>query len=67
MPRSHPLSRILVRPAEAAELLAISQSKLYAMIQSGELPIVRIPAMRLRVADLKDWAEKKAVEGSGER
>jgi excisionase family DNA binding protein len=40
------LRRLFVRPAEAAIMLAISRSKLYEMMLSGELPFVTIGSMK---------------------
>jgi excisionase family DNA binding protein len=36
---------ILLRPGEAAALLSISKSKLYELIQSGEVPHTRVGNM----------------------
>jgi excisionase family DNA binding protein len=46
---------ILLRPGTAAELLSISKSKLYELIQRGEVPHTRVGGM-LRVP-------RSAVEG----
>jgi excisionase family DNA binding protein len=39
-------SRLLLRPEEAARLLAIGRSKLYELLASGELASVRIGRLR---------------------
>jgi excisionase family DNA binding protein len=36
---------VLLRPSEAAALLSISKSKLYELIQSGEVPHTRVGGM----------------------
>jgi excisionase family DNA binding protein len=40
------LSRLLLTPEEAAKLLAVGRTTLYGLLQSGELPSVRIGACR---------------------
>jgi excisionase family DNA binding protein len=35
-------NRLLLRPAEAAELLGVGRSKLYALLAARELPSVRV-------------------------
>jgi excisionase family DNA binding protein len=48
--------RILVRVAEAAEMLSLGRSKTYAMVQAGEIPSVRIGgSVRIPVDALNDW------------
>ncbi len=44
---SHPrVEPLLYRPAEAAEALGVSRSKLYEMMNSGEIPCVRLGGVR---------------------
>jgi excisionase family DNA binding protein len=38
---------ILIRPAQAAEMLGISKSKIYELIASGSIPSVRLEGGRL--------------------
>jgi len=62
------MDRILLRPSEAAELLGLSRSKVYALLASGELPSVKIGvATRLPVAELREWlvAKQRGVEDAG--
>ena len=50
--------RMLLRVTEAAEALSLSRSKTYELIQSGELPSVRIGrATRVPVGALRTWVE----------
>lgn len=59
-----PAERLQVRPAEAAELLSISERELWRKTKSGEIP--SIGARRLRryaVADLRAWQERNRNEG----
>jgi excisionase family DNA binding protein len=57
---------IAVRVSEAARLLSLSRSKAYQLINSGELPAVRIgKTMRVPLAALRDWVERmQKQEGS---
>jgi len=46
----------LLKPPQAAEALAISPRKLWAMTASGEIPCVRLGrAVRYDLVDLHDW------------
>ncbi len=54
---------MLVRPAEAARLLGISRSKIYALLANGELPgAVRVGAsLRVSRAVLEAWISEQAA------
>jgi excisionase family DNA binding protein len=39
--------RILIRPAEAAEMIGVSKSKIYELIASGAIPSVRLEQGRM--------------------
>jgi len=55
------VERLLLRPAEAAELLSISRTRAYEMIARGELPSVRLGAsVRVPLADLRRHVEDLA-------
>ena len=55
----------LLRPREAARILAISPRKLWSLTASGELTAVRIGrAVRYDPADLRKWIEAQKA-GSG--
>jgi excisionase family DNA binding protein len=54
------LERLLLRPAEAAEILGVSRSKLYELIAQGKIPSVRLDEgrlIRVPVAALKALVE----------
>jgi excisionase family DNA binding protein len=54
------LERLLLRPAEAGEVLGISRSKTYELIASGVIPSIRIGRGRLVPADaLRGWVNKQ--------
>ena len=49
--------RLLLKPKEAAAMLSIGQTRLYKLIQAGEIPVVKMPAIRIAVSDLQRWVE----------
>ncbi len=56
----------LARVPEAEEFLAMSRSKLYAMMDRSELPFVKIGgSRRIRWSDLEELVERNMV-GAGE-
>jgi excisionase family DNA binding protein len=51
---------LLLRPTEAAQLLGISRSKLYELLNAGELPVIHIgQAARIPLAQLRDWVNQQ--------
>ena len=59
------MDRLLIRPEEAARLLAVGRTRLYAMLQSGELPSITIGrSRRILRADLEGWVANLAETGS---
>lgn len=49
---------LAVSPGEAARLIGLGRTKLYAALSSGALPSFRVGTRRLiRVADLEAWLE----------
>lgn len=56
---------LLLRPPEAAELLAISPRKLWELTNTRELPSVRIGrCLRYPKAELKLWVAKQQARRS---
>jgi excisionase family DNA binding protein len=54
--RRSPMERLLLRPAEAAETLGISRSRLYQLLAAGHLPVIRVgQSMRVPVQELERW------------
>lgn len=52
--------RLLLKPEEVAERLAISRAMVYKMMDDGRLPTVTLPDVRgtfIRVADLNQWVK----------
>jgi excisionase family DNA binding protein len=53
---SETIARLLLRPREAADVLGISRSKCYELINSGDLPSVRVGrSLRIPLAELRQW------------
>jgi len=49
----------LLRPEDVAKILRISRSYVYSLLQTGELPAVRIgKACRVRPKDLEEFIEQ---------
>lgn len=56
------MERILLRPAEAADVLGLGRSKVYELIASGELPSIRIgKSVRIPVEALRQWVVARAT------
>lgn len=60
---------MLLKPEEAASLLRVGRTKLFQLVWSGELPVVRIGrSVRLPRADLERWIAARTVQPiAGER
>ena len=58
--------RVLLRPSEAAAALAISRASLYALLQRGEIPSIKLGASRrIAVADLETYVARLRAECDG--
>lgn len=58
---------MLLRPEEAAEALGIGRSKTYAMLRSGELPVIYLGrSLRVPVVKLQEWINERAAAGQGD-
>jgi excisionase family DNA binding protein len=50
-----PIERIALRPAEAAEALGVCRTTIYRMMETGEIPSIKIGrAKRILVEDLRE-------------
>ena len=59
------MERILLRPAETAELIGISRSRVYELIASGVLPSIRVGGVvRVPVAALQEWIARQLTEAA---
>lgn len=58
---------LLLKPAEAADQLRISRSRLYELMASGAIPSILIGKSRRVPAErLKEWVDKQLAEQQGE-
>ena len=53
--------RLLLRPMEAALMLAVGRTRIYEMIAEGSIPSVRIGqrSIRVPIAALREWLESQ--------
>jgi excisionase family DNA binding protein len=60
------MDRLLYRPQEVAGLLGISRARVYHLIQTGDLPAVRIGGtIRVPADSLRNWIEAKKEDPTG--
>lgn len=58
------MERLLLKVREAAPLVAMGQTKFYALVRSGEIPSIRVGRSRLISADaLREWVRRQQSEG----
>jgi excisionase family DNA binding protein len=61
------MSKLLIKPSEAAELLGVGRSKVYQMLAAGELPSLRVGALvRIPSDALRRWVEERTKHRSPE-
>ncbi len=57
---------LLVRVEEAARILSLGRSKIYEMLESGDLPSVKCgKSRRIPLAALEQWVAASTVWGIG--
>ncbi len=57
---SNPLTKLLLKPGDAAAALSISPRKLWAMTNASEIPCVRFgKSVRYDPADLRAWIDQQ--------
>jgi excisionase family DNA binding protein len=50
------MDRLLLKPAEAAEAIGVSRSRIYELLAAGDLPSVRLgKSIRVPVGALQAW------------
>ena len=55
--------KLLLKPAEAAEVIGVSRSRAYELIGSGQIPSIRIGgSVRVPVAALRAWIDERLAE-----
>ena len=61
------VDRILYRPAEAAEAIGVSRSRIYELINSKTIPSIRVgKTVRVPVDKLQQWVNEQAAERTSE-
>lgn len=59
------VERLLMRPTEISQALAMSRSKVYELIASGQLPSVRVAGcVRVPVAAFRAWIDEHMKDGA---
>ena len=59
------MDKLLYRPAEAAELLGVGRSKIYALLAAGEIPSVRVgKSIRVPAGELRKWVQERGSKPS---
>ncbi len=59
---------LLIRATEVSRLTGLSRSKTYELLQSGELPCVRIgKSVRVPMRALREWIEERTAHGTSSR
>jgi len=57
--------KLLLRPAEAADVLGVSRSKVYELLAKGTIPSIRVgESLRVPVAALREWVSQRLEERS---
>lgn len=59
-----PVERMLFRPAEAAQAIGVSRSRVYELINSGEIPSLKVGGVRrVPVEKLREWIARNSGDG----
>lgn len=57
------MDQLLLNATEVSELLGLGRSTVYAMMASGDLPVIRIGrAIRVSRAGLEAWVESRTAD-----
>jgi excisionase family DNA binding protein len=61
------MERMLLRPAEAAEAIGVSRSRMYELLASRELPSIRVGrTVRVPVAALQAWIAERLKQNDAQ-
>jgi excisionase family DNA binding protein len=61
------MEKLLLTVPEAAHLLGVGRSQMYAMLASGAVPRLRVGrSLRVPVADLALWVRRNVVPGAAQ-
>lgn len=59
-----PTPRVLLRVPEVAKALGLGRTKIYELIATGELPVIRVGrAVRVSVVAIQKWVEEQNNQG----
>lgn len=57
--------RLLLRIPEVMSMLGLGRTKIYELIATGELPVIRVgKAVRISIVALEKWIEERQREDS---
>ena len=57
------VARLLYRPAEAAEAISVSRSRMYELIARGDIPCIRVGGViRVPVDKLREWVTRQLAD-----
>ena len=57
------MEKLLLRPAEAADALGVSRSKIYELLAARALPVVRVGnSVRVPADVLRQWLQQRLAE-----
>ncbi len=60
------MEKLLLKPAECAEAIGVSRSRVYELISSGVIPSIRVASsVRVPVAALNQWIADQLIERTG--
>jgi excisionase family DNA binding protein len=63
-----PIDRMALKPKEAAVLLGIGRSTLYALLAAGVIPSIRIGhAVRVPVDQLNEWLRRQSETSTAKK
>jgi excisionase family DNA binding protein len=61
------MEKLLLRPTEAAEVVSLGRSKMYALIASGVIPSIRIgKSVRVPADALREWVKAQACTSTND-
>ena len=59
------MEKLLLKVPEAAELVGLGRSKLYELMQAGQIPVIRIGrGVRIPASGLREWVARQAEDAS---
>lgn len=58
------LNKLLLRPREAAQMLAVSERTLWSLTAAGQIPHVRLRrSVRYPIDDIRAWIHEQKIGG----